>query len=343
MVGRHPQTNVGYINRTCVEVYQTPNEDSETSEEDEHPAECIIDHLAVQQGLDKFDNLPCDDINQCMRTFGKKGKGVGEFQDATDVTCMPRGKVLVTDMINSRIQLCLKNGNAYAVYKGEEFPEPWATCLTPSGDFAMTSRKRKCVIIVSQEGEILWSFGTGYFECPSGVVTNKNHDFIVSDVFTNRVSIHDKSGQFIKYIGNPKIKEQQFSKPRYVCVSVFNDIIVSDSGHHCIKIFDENGHYLRSVGRFGKMCGQLKTPYGICTDNLGHVLVADHYNNRVSMFTRDGAFMCHVVDEQHGVIHPKGIALSNDLDLYITTGNLKAYEIKVFKLKCTDPTVIANV
>lgn len=246
-------------------------------------------------------------------------------------------------MINGRIQLFSEDGETSAIYKGEELSEPWATCVTPKGDIAMTSRRRKCVIVVSKDGEILWSFGAGFFECPCGVDTNAEHNFVVSDTFTNRVSIHDRIGQFVKYIGNPKIKEQQFLKPRYVRVTSFGEIIVSDSGHHCIKIFDASGHFIRTFGRFGKMCGQLKTPYGVCTDSLGHILVADHYNNRVSMFTRDGAFMCHVIDERHGVVHPKGIALSRDLTLFVTVGNLKAYQIKVFKLKCSDPTVIVDV
>lgn len=276
-------------------------------------------------------------------TFGKKGKGVGEFQDATSITHVSRDRVLVTDMINGRLQCCTRDGTTVAVYGGEEIAEPWSTCVTNDDHIAMTSRNRRVVKVVSREGDVLWSFGSGFFQSPSGVCVDSDGNFIVTDTRSDRVSMHDSKGKFVKYIGNPNIKEQQFRSPRYVCVSPKGDIIVSDSGHHCIKVFDKNGHYLRSIGRFGKKNGEMKSPHGVCTDSYGHILVADHYNNRVSMFTPEGAFVCHVVEEGHGIVHPKGLALCSNLNLYVSVGHLKACSIKVFKLQCTDPTTVVMV
>ncbi|KAH3725363.1 hypothetical protein DPMN_051196 [Dreissena polymorpha] len=285
-------------------------------------------------------------VNACEPlhvTFGKKGSNVGEFQDATCITYISGGNMLVTDMINARIQNCTRDGDTSAVYSCEEICEPWATCLTSVKDIALTSRRRRLVLIISTEGDIKWSFGAGFFQSPSGVCVDKAGNFIVTDSVANLVSIHDSNGKFIKYIGNSKIKEQLFDSPRYVCVSIKGDIYVSDSGNHCVKIFDKNGTYTRSIGKFGKRDGELKSPYGVCSDPLGHVIVADHYNSRVSMFTPDGVFMCHVVDGSLGVVHPKGLALSPDMNLYVSSGHLKACEIKVFKLRHHSPTTVTCV
>ena len=278
-----------------------------------------------------------------MRAFGKKGSDIGEFQDATNVTYVSENRILLTDMINSRIQLCDNEGNTSVVYNGNELSEPWATCISTDNNIILTSRRRKCVVVLTLDGDVMWSFGSGFFGCPSGVCVDKNGNFIVTDISTDRVSTHSNNGTFIKYIGNGNIKEQQFSKPRYVCTSSFDDILVSDSGNHAIKMFDCHGHFIRAIGKFGNGDGELKTPYGICTDSYGHILVADHYNNRISMFCRNGLFVCHVITKYHGLVHPQGVTLSSDLNLFVTHGHLKASEVKVFKLKCTDPTVIVHV
>ncbi|KAH3725364.1 hypothetical protein DPMN_051197 [Dreissena polymorpha] len=58
-------------------------------------------------------------------TFGKKGSEVGEFQDATCITYISGGNVLVTDMINARIQNCTRDGDTSAIYKCDEIYKPW--------------------------------------------------------------------------------------------------------------------------------------------------------------------------------------------------------------------------
>lgn len=335
-------TNVGYIHRNCAK-HITVKRKADDFQVQEPPPESVISHVAVLHTQDGAQKRHAGDCNPLELTFGKRGKDVGEFQDATGITYISRDQILITDMINNRLQMCNTSGETSIVYSGDDISEPWVACMTKDGNIAFTSRRRKCVVVMSREGDILWSFGANFFECPCGVCIDEDGNFIVTDVLSNRVSVHDSSGKYLKYIGNPRIEEQQFSKPRYVCSSPRGELIVSDSGHHRIKLFDRDGHFIRAIGKFGKRDGELKTPYGICTDSFGHILVSDHYNNRVSMFTREGAFVCHVIGERCDVKHPKGIALSPDLNLFVTSGNLKASEIKVYKLRCSDPTVIVHV
>jgi tripartite motif-containing protein 2/3 len=181
-------------------------------------------------------------------------------------------------------------------------------------------------------GEVTNTFGKDYFVRPAGLAIDKKGNFIVCDALTDKVSMFDSDGNFIRFIGNPNNKEECFSKPSYVCVSSTGDIIISDSGHHKIKMFNSKGKFIRSVGCFGKGCNQFKSPYGVTTNKCGDIFVADHYNSRISMLTRDGVFVRHIVTSEHGLVHPQGLTISEDLHLYITHGHLKASEILKFKL-----------
>ena len=278
-----------------------------------------------------------------MMTFGEKGRKYGQFDDAKHVTYVSRGRTLITDMTNNRVQLCTKVGRALMVYGGDELAEPWASVLTQDGHIAVTSTKLKRVQILNEDGEILNSFGEDFFKRPSGITVDRDGRFLVTDPLANRVSIHSSSGEFIDYLGKRDGQDNQFSSPRYICCNVNGDIIVSDTGNHCVKVFDKNGTFIKSFGHFGSDRKSFKFPHGVCTSKFGDIFVADHFNNRVALYSRQGVFIRHLVTSTHGLVHPQGVAISPDFTLYITHGRSKASEIIVLKLSPTEPTEHKNV
>ena len=284
--------------------------------------------------LSKHDNGKFPEMK--MTRFGEKGRDVGQFEDAKDVTYVSRGRTLVTDLIDSRIQMCSVTGRPLMLIKGQEICEPWGITLTNDGNIAVTSVRNKCVQVLTESGDILHTFGADFFKHPSGIAVDKRGNFIVADSATNRVSFHNRRGSFLNYLGCSDDTDKSFSSPRYVCCSSAGDIIVSDSGNHCLKIFDSKGRLFKTFGTFGKGKVQFKFPYGVCTSSLGDIFVADHYNSRVSMFDNEGEFVCHVATSSLGLKHPQGIAMSPEFDLYVTHGHLKAYEILTFKLSSQD-------
>ncbi|WAR15530.1 TRIM2-like protein [Mya arenaria] len=267
-----------------------------------------------------------------IRAFGEKGKGIGDFEDAKDVTFFQGGKLLITDFVNGRIQMCNVKETAITVIAPDEINQPWATCVLDGDKIAVTLCKRKQVLILSKDGEVLNSFGEDIFVCPSGIATDTKGRLIICDTGTNKVSMFEQDGKFVRHLGNPDTKDECFSTPRYVCVSVNGNIIVSDSGNHKIKIFNSNGDLINSFGSFGKGDMQLKYPYGVCSNIFGDIYVADHYNSRISIFNRDGEFIRHLLTGKNGLVHPQGLTISPDNYLYVTHGHLKATEIVIFKL-----------
>lgn len=267
-----------------------------------------------------------------VTSFGKKGKQIGEFEDAKDLVCLPDGGLIVADMVIGRLQKFYNNASSVTLLGPEDVTYPLSVTLTNENNVAVSLCTEHCVRVLSKDGERLLSFGEETLQSPAGIACDKEGRFIVCDSKAGSVSLFDKTGRFLRYLGNPDKKEQCFLNPRYVCLSINGDIIVADSGHHKVKIFNKNGDFVKSFGTFGKDDGHFKCPYGVCTDKFGSIYVADHYNSRISMFTRDGIFLRHIVKSDHGLLHPQGIKIDSNLYMYVTHGHLKATEVVIFKL-----------
>jgi len=266
-----------------------------------------------------------------VTAFGRKGKQVGEFEDAKDLVCLPDGGLVVTDMVIGRLQKFYNNASTVTLLGPEDVTHPWSVTLTNENNIAVSLCKERCVRVLSRDGERLLSFGEDHLQSPAGIACDRHGCFIVCDSRAGNVSMFDSTGLFMRHLGNHDKKEQSFSNPRYVCVSIKGEIIVADSGHHKVKIFNENGDLVRSFGSFGKEDGQFKCPYGVCTDKFGTIYVADHYNSRISLFSSDGTFLRHLVTHDHGLLHPKGVKVDGNLYMYVTHGHLKATEVVIFK------------
>ncbi|XP_067672312.1 tripartite motif-containing protein 2-like [Haliotis asinina] len=266
--------------------------------------------------------------------FCQTGSQPGQLHNATDVGIMGNGDLVVTDMICSRLKVFTSGGVLDCVYAADEVSEPWAATDVGSEKIAVTSRKSQCVAIMCKTwGNVLKRFGNGFFKSPCGITNVGDSTVIVTDDVANRVSIHDvNGGKVVAYIG----EHQQFKNPRYVAVSANGNIIVSDSGNHSIKVFDRNRNFVRSFGKYGRSDGCFRFPHGVCTDSRNNILVADQYNSRVSVFDELGRFSCHIVTSVHGVQHPHGVALTSDLRLCITDGDMKPNRLLIFQLERID-------
>ena len=264
------------------------------------------------------------------KSFGKKGDGYGLLQDAVDIKCLSDGNVVVTDIVNNKLQIFTTSGRAGAMYIADEMIEPWGVTLTAEHHFAVVSTKTRLVSIMDQKGKVLSTFGDECFQCPCGIETTDLGHFIITDSVANTVSLHNTDGGVIKYFEPDRL---QFKQPRYVTVSRHGEVIVSDSGNHCLKVFDKSGKFIRQMGHYGTADGCLKFPRGVCTDSVGNIYVADHYNNRISVFLQTGQFSHQLITSSNGLHHPQGVAISTRHTLFVTHGDLKASRIMVFKLR----------
>ena len=271
---------------------------------------------------------------QFVCAFGRKGKQLGQFEDAKDITCLSQYELIITDLILGRLQKITKEENSLkpTLLAPRETTPVWATTTTLGGNIAATMYTERCVKVFNRFGTCVLTFGEQVLQAPRGITCDSKDRLIVTDEKLGMILMFEPDGTFCRFLGDLGNQQEGFLKPRYVCVNINHDILVSDSGTHSVKIFNSDGRFRKSFGSFGKKDGQLKCPYGLCTNSTGEILVADHYNNRISVFTKDGAFVRHVISSSHGLYHPQGVAIDSNNYLYITHGQFKATEILTFKL-----------
>jgi len=124
-----------------------------------------------------------------VRSWGKKGKGPGEFGWPVHHALLdPRGRVLVLDRGNGRIQRFTLDGE----YQGEwgGFGSPQDLALTPDGEFTIVEGSGPSVTVLNPDGEVLCRWGErgegpGQFAAsPHSLWVDSRGDLYVGEVLT---------------------------------------------------------------------------------------------------------------------------------------------------------------
>ena len=133
-------------------------------------------------------------------SFGKKGSGKGQLDNAIDVAIDKSGNVYVVDCNNYRIQV-----------------------FTAEGKFLRLFGKR--------------GGGSGEFKCAFGVAVDSSDMVYVSDVNTHSVSVFTSEGQFVTSFGRKGSGKGEFDAPSRVAVDSCGVVYVADTYNHRIQCF----------------------------------------------------------------------------------------------------------
>ena len=237
-----------------------------------------------------------------LSEFGSAGSQAGQFKSPWGLAVDSRDRIIVTDVLNHRIQICDESG----------------TCVT-----------------FGQQGAEL-----GQFNYPQGIDLNAQGEIIVADTYNNRVQICDSSGD-CRFLADAQGEARVFDNPQDVAVDNMDQIIVTepkqDRYHVCIDrgdcqtvtdiegepnsfnrplsvavlpdgkivlmttqweiwICDDQGDCEKSFGSRGDGPGQFSDPGEILVDDRGWIIVADKDNSRIQFCDQTGnceAFILH--------------------------------------------------
>ena len=154
--------------------------------------------------FDLRDQPPKDSAPVLRFQFGKRGLGPGEFNYPTHVGVDGSGHLLVTDSLNSRVQVFDGAGKFLAE-------------IGSSGD------------------------APGHFGRPKGVAADSfGHIYVVDAVFDN-VQIFDLSGRLLLSWGQGGSKPGEFGVPAGIAISADNKIYVADSYNRRVQVFEYLG------------------------------------------------------------------------------------------------------
>ena len=230
--------------------------------------------------------LTFDKEGKYLRKFVSEGKNTGQFKYPAGVTYLNDDHILVTDQLNHCIhQFNVHTGNFVKAFgkkgTGEgEFMNPEGICMDGEGRVAVADYSNNIIQVLTEDGEPVFKFGDSGSEKlsgPTGCIFHQNM-FIVCDTFNSCLKIFDRSGKFLRKIGEGGKGDGQWDWPRRLCVEKCGDhhnILVCDTGKKQIVQFSVEGSFT------GKTVLKLQHPIGIATTADGRILVTDCKANKI--------------------------------------------------------------
>ena len=185
------------------------------------------------------------------------------------------------------------------VGRGRGFFNPVDLAISSEGTLYVLNRggekdattKRVAMCTISED--VLGDFSTGGSEpgqitWPVGIALDSEDNVYVSDEALHRISIFDKTGNFVGMWGEQGNGHGQFEKPSGIVFDQDDNLLVVDSVNNRVQRYTKEGHCLGHWGSEGRDDGEFNLPWGINTDHLGNVYIADWRNDRIQKFDADG-------------------------------------------------------
>ena len=96
-----------------------------------------------------------------VKTLGKKGVGIGEFNHPIDVCLDEERRIVVTETSSNRIQVMSREGETISIFENigrEKFGIPWS-CLPYKNKFFVSDSEDRCIKAFDKSGTFLHKFG----------------------------------------------------------------------------------------------------------------------------------------------------------------------------------------
>ncbi|CAD6195979.1 unnamed protein product [Caenorhabditis auriculariae] len=242
-----------------------------------------------------------DDVanNGPLFTFGREGFGDGELCRPWGICVDLRGRVLVADRSNNRVQVFDKDGNFLSKFgtsgnRPGQFDRPAGITTNSLNNIIVADKDNHRVQVFDENGNFVLKFGergrtVGMFNYPWGVACNTNNFIAVSDTRNHRVQIFSPQGQFIRKCGfDSAYFFKNLDSPRGLCYLPDGQLLITDFNNHRLAVLaPRNSSEMKVYGSEGDADGMFVRPQGVKTDSEGNILVCDSRNNRIQVFAAD--------------------------------------------------------
>lgn len=188
--------------------------------------------------------------------FGKTGTDPGEFGTIDGVWVDARGRILVVDKGNNRVNFF--NGGGRFL---KSFGEP---------------------------GE-----GPGQFNQCTGIVIDRQQRIIVSDQGNFRIQVFDGEGNFLKAFGKKGTGDGEFLEPMGLALDSRGNLYVGDGTRDDVQVFDENFNYVQKLGTLNPEAGRMQRIESVAVGPLPRedIYVSDERHSRIHRFSSEGAHL----------------------------------------------------
>jgi DNA-binding beta-propeller fold protein YncE len=197
--------------------------------------------------------------------------------------------------------------------EGESFIDVGGLSIDSQDRVYVLNRGGHPVMVFDREGNLLSSWGEGFFIRPHGTCVGPDGSVYCTDDFGHTVSKFAPGGQLLMRLGTGQpsdtgyLREQKmmsikrggppFNRPTGVALSSSGEIYVSDGyGNARVHKFSPDGTLLFSWGEPGTAPGQFRTPHSVRVDKQERVWVCDRENGRIQIFNDKGEFLSQWAD-----------------------------------------------
>jgi DNA-binding beta-propeller fold protein YncE len=197
------------------------------------------------------------------------------------------------------------------------------------------SRSNHPVAIFDRQGNLLTSWGEGYFKRAHGIYVGSDGSIYCTDDSNHTVSKFTFEGKLLQVLGNKdqpsdtgyvqksKLSESlatikrggpPFNRPTGVAQSSSGEIYVTDGyGNARVHKFSANGALLFSWGEPGYAPGQFTCPHSVCVDKQERVWIADRENGRIQTFNAQGEFL----SQWANLSRPSDVCVDDEGTVYV--------------------------
>lgn len=259
--------------------------------------------LFVADGSNRIDRF--DAAGNLLRSFGRRGTGVGEFNfgkgggndaPAGGGLTVAGNLLFVSDSLNNRLQrFNLDSTGATEIVPPGLLRNPRG--LTTRGQrLIVADDKNHRLVVMDFGGRVIRTVGSGQgagqnqFSFPFGVTVDPQGRVFVADDINQRVLRFGPQPDY-KYKarwGHYGTGPGQLAFPRAIASDAAGALYVTNTGNDRIDVFDRGGRLLRSFGTSGRGAGQFNAPLGVAADANGYRAVADSVNGRIELLHPDG-------------------------------------------------------
>jgi DNA-binding beta-propeller fold protein YncE len=223
-----------------------------------------------------------------------------------------------------------------------KLPEGWSfldvggICIDAQDRLYILNRSERPIIVLDREGNLLNSWGEGFFNRAHGSCIGPDGNIYCTDDRNHIVAKFTTDGKLLMMLGTQGQSSDSgylrtwdfweslariqrgappFNRPTGIAVTKTGDMYIADGyGNARVHKFSPDGKLLFSWGEPGGAPGQFRLPHNIWLDKQERVWIADRENSRIQIFNAKGKFITEWTD----VIRPTHVFIDKEDTVYIS-------------------------
>jgi DNA-binding beta-propeller fold protein YncE len=193
------------------------------------------------------------------------------------------------------------------------------------------------IIMMDREGNLLGTWGEGYFKRPHGSRIVPGNNIWCTDDGRHIITRFTMDGKPLQVLGNPdkpsdtgytpqkgdlmaslgtiKAGGPPFNRPTGIARSSTGELFATDGyGNARVHKFSPEGKLIKSWGDPGTAPGHFNLPHNVTIDKYDRLWVPDRENNRIQRFDTEGKLL----DIWYDVFRPTDVFIDKDETVYVS-------------------------